>query len=104
MMKMSFNTSHVTLYQLTVEIRQKIKKFQYISCYSLSKTAANLRSRTARFNTSHVTLYQNLASRKKLNSRVSIHLMLLFIGKIDRKYMAHYMFQYISCYSLSKSQ
>ena len=32
----SFNTSHVTLYQITRYLKQLIKRFQYISCYSLS--------------------------------------------------------------------
>ena len=76
-----------------------------------------------RFNTSHVTLYQTRPGGYYAETYVSIHLMLLFIAKIyDRDFsdarfntshvtlypvmgltlFAEYMFQYISCYSLSK--
>ena len=36
LVKFCFNTSHVTLYQITRYLKQLIKRFQYISCYSLS--------------------------------------------------------------------
>ena len=78
-----------------------------------------------RFNTSHVTLYQTRPGGYYAETYVSIHLMLLFIAKIyDRDFsdarfntshvtlypvmgltlFAEYMFQYISCYSLSDSR
>ena len=95
-----FNTSHVTLYPVNHSGFSSLEKFQYISCYSLSK--------------------------KKLLSNmffvVSIHLMLLFITKLyyiishikgfNTSHVTLYLsyfsdnafyvqFQYISCYSLS---
>ena len=55
---LSFNTSHVTLYQHRGYSKQKIQ-----SC----------------FNTSHVTLYPDLMQLIHSFTKVSIHLMLLFI-------------------------
>ena len=74
-----FNTSHVTLYRIgaasdlcasAVSIHHMllfignqitptgyISKFQYITCYSLSKFPPCRSCHTSRFNTSHVTLY-----------------------------------------------
>ena len=54
-----FNTSHVTLYQ---------------------KIATEIAKRYKRFNTSHVTLYQGSLCFSMMGKKVSIHLMLLFIG------------------------
>ena len=100
----SFNTSHVTLYQ---SHQQKNINFQ-IS-----------------FNTSHVTLYRFRIGNQRLCVYVSIHLMLLFIGKSLERPVFHTVvsihlmllfigndslinaldgkFQYISCYSLSET-
>ena len=98
--------------------------FQYISCYSLSGFVQYPIFNCNSFNTSHVTLY--LISRRKSlqSSSVSIHLMLLFIGDADAAqsgdedsfdtshvtlylvqpdfYLLVDVFQYISCYSLSR--
>ena len=75
-----FNTSHVTLYLCKKEkTKEGVKKFQYISCYSLSYVnkkdksiiqmfqyiscyslsnyTENIMEDKASFNTSHVTLY-----------------------------------------------
>ena len=79
-----------------------LSEFQYITCYSLSKTDIQTTGETASFNTSHVTLYRKptfhawrkepgfntshvtLYLRPKIDiiirSEVSIHHMLLFIG------------------------
>ena len=76
-----FNTSHVILYQNTKRTCGLSKKFQYISCYSLSTLSAGVLLRLPCFNTSHVILYHS--------RRVAI--------------FADEMFQYISCYSLSQS-
>ena len=62
----SFNTSHVTLYQCRILENSESKPFQYISCYSLST-------------------HRILISPRSM--RVSIHLMLLFIGLFNK--MAH---------------
>ena len=55
----------------------------------------------SRFNTSHVTLYPKRNNFKSVLDRVSIHLMLLFIGNEKINEWDPDMFQYISCYSLS---
>ena len=65
-----FNTSHVTLYQKIHFYNRRKDKFQYISCYSLS-------GRSVRTNCS-------------LN--VSIHLMLLFIGKCKKVKFCYFCF------------
>ena len=57
------------------------RKFQYISCYCLSKPEGLISLTYHNFNTSHVTVYRSTMANAKLN-----------IG-----------FQYISCYCLSKS-
>ena len=53
------------------------------------------------FNTSHITLYQTSGTGTDRRKQVSIHLMLLFIGKGCSNFSCLYTFQYISCYSLS---
>ena len=75
-----FNTSHVTLYLITMYVGENEtlfqyiscyslswlhhwsmlprKEFQYISCYSLSNIASMTKAGNKSFNTSHVTLYQ----------------------------------------------
>ena len=97
--------------------------FQYISCYSLSMrfimdllrrkcfntshvtlyptVKRSLTSSMKRFNTSHVTLYLAPVSILIWSPAVSIHLMLLFIGKFNFEVSFIQEFQYISCYSLS---
>ena len=98
-----FNTSHVTVYRNHIWADQPRKWFQYISCYCLSRSMAV---------PSPIT-------------RISIHLMLLFIiqGLIDLVILMHFntshvtvyrlhrvslynieQFQYISCYCLSISR
>ena len=57
-----------------------------------------------RFNTSHVTLYLVRGLCSCSACRVSIHLMLLFITDKDSKSYGIFVFQYISCYSLSAEQ
>ena len=99
-----FNTSHVTLYPVNLSGFSSLEKFQYISCYSLSWTC-----------------------RRSCSVRpwVSIHLMLLFISNFgaawttassfNTSHVTLYrivicdscrwiQFQYISCYSLSRSK
>ena len=79
--EISFNTSHVTLYQRTSYSGFiKAWKFQYISCYSLSENYGKMFRKNICFNTSHVTLYHK--ERQKLS-------------------VQKFLFQYISCYSLS---
>ena len=75
-----FNTSHVTLY-LYIRFRKDI-------------TADS-------FNTSHVTLYLVMLRSPHELTKVSIHLMLLFIEIVKLSGLGEDAFQYISCYSLS---
>ena len=98
-----FNTSHVTVYLSENVETGRAERFQYISCYCLSRAR----------NTSY------------LISFISIHLMLLFIWMIKTRYCismnfntSHVtvylglipylffidLFQYISCYCLSRSK
>ena len=122
LLQLRFNTSHVTLYPDPPTRVTHNKKFQYISCYSLSilisersqiKTGFNTSHVTLYlrygagliprccFNTSHVTLYRKATKGWQRNNVVSIHLMLLFIVfKLLNKEKKQ-RFQYISCYSLS---
>ena len=76
----NFNTSHVTVYLKWHAETFRIKQFQYISCYGLSRKH---RITTGREN-------------------ISIHLMLRFIGKVCERLHCGATFQYISCYGLSK--
>ena len=99
--KESFNTSHVTLYQSAgrpgiprcrVSIHHMLlfiviayaadgitKLFQYITCYSLSLLVQLKQKLCQRFNTSHVTLYLLQTTQILHMEEVSIHHMLLFI-------------------------
>ena len=120
---LSFNTSHVTLYLTAHEPDYPILKFQYISCYSLSLRKRFLFYLCTRFNTSHVTLYRRTDRKLSEQFYVSIHLMLLFIifmkensiwkfrfntshvtlyQEFDEDDIICALFQYISCYSLSR--
>ena len=97
-----FNTSHVTLYPTGRKSQWFCGyKFQYISCYSLSRLWDLLFLRSTCFNTSHVTLYPETPPNCCKLCNVSIHLMLLFITLEEIKQKYTELFQYISCYSLS---
>ena len=78
-----------------------IRMFQYISCYSLSAVAVDMRVRIIGFNTSHVTLYRccdnacDSCCRRFNTSHVTLYLSRNVLVTIA------YEFQYISCYSLS---
>ena len=97
-----FNTSHVTLYLCKKEkTKEGVKKFQYISCYSLSEVSAIIAGPITRFNTSHVTLYPSTYRKEngmKLFQYISCY-SLSYVNKKDKSIIQ--MFQYISCYSLS---
>ena len=75
--------------------------FQYISCYSLSGSIGELSVVNRLFQ--YISCYS--LSIKTMVSvgirKVSIHLMLLFIGLLQSNSEPHSPFQYISCYSLS---
>ena len=97
--------------------------FQYISCYCLSSFPLFIVLLYCYFNTSHVTVYLSLPILRHLLSLISIHLMLLFIWNRmeDHKRLQNFntshvtvyhvfeifsinlhIFQYISCYCLSR--
>ena len=65
LLRLGFNTSHVTLYPLAVNRKYHKNKFQYISCYSLSPPSFDTPIASDGFNTSHVTLYQLNVQRIK---------------------------------------
>ena len=76
--------------------------FQYISCYCLSYTNHCFRLVHIHFNTSHVTVYQILVMHHAFSFLISIHLMLLFIRMAAVGGERSIVFQYISCYCLSR--
>ena len=75
-----FNTSHVTVYPNKPDMEKIIKVY---------------------FNTSHVTVYHYRPLPSTCLRLISIHLMLLFIGKSGTRVYRIWIFQYISCYCLS---
>ena len=79
---------------------QKIR-FQYISCYCLSRTNLMVWKMVYDFNTSHVTVYQKQLYKNRNSTDISIHLMLLFILVRVSTLLGTKLFQYISCYCLS---
>ena len=119
----SFNTSHVTLYRVRELIsgyragvsihlmllfisnnrykRRQSTKFQYISCYSLSRRC--FKPSIFECVSIHLMLLFIVFSPATLSRLkiVSIHLMLLFIAHPQ---VTRLLFQYISCYSLSNVQ
>ena len=74
-----FNTSHVTVYQISSIWCIPKPTFQYISCYCLSTSSRCPILVFYHFNTSHVTVYQEIQKHKGTCNVISIHLMLLFI-------------------------
>ena len=120
-----FNTSHVTLYLLTSSHALFIMLFQYITCYSLSIDFFEHSDNLLEFQYISCYSLSTLLTSFAFCSPVSIHLMLLFIGKkhpgrVHRclvsihlmllfikeqaeKTYTETVFQYISCYSLSGS-
>ena len=96
-----FNTSHVTLYHGRFLYEGKGMVFQYISCYSLSKKHNPVQDPNEMFQ--YISCYSLSSAKVRIpcGIRVSIHLMLLFIGSISQERSEYMSFQYISCYSLS---
>ena len=97
-----FNTSHVTLYRwkvnnfstlfvsihlmlLFIELIRKLQEigyeFQYISCYSLSESCNSWFPSTVTFQYISCYSLSDFRFSEDCSGRVSIHLMLLFIGK-----------------------
>ena len=76
--------------------------FQYISCCSLSNYRMLVQKKNFSFNTSHVVVYHVIFIRYEILHKVSIHLMLQFIGSSDFKsrwngsVSIHLMLQFIS--------
>ena len=96
-----FNTSHVVIYPLTEILVGGAWEFQYISCCYLSSTQLKTVTPKERFNTSHVVIYLENTNMLGDKNMVSIHLMLLFIGKLELEKISVKKFQYISCCYLS---
>ena len=87
---------------LHIEWRNIFFRFQYISCYCLSSRTLLFHCLIMHFNTSHVTVYPFPYRQPVLRSVISIHLMLLFIKTFSCVHMPTDVFQYISCYCLSR--
>ena len=78
--------------------------FQYISCCSLSLKTLCATQEGHCFNTSHVVVYLIRIILCYQLVQVSIHLMLQFIDNNSGQDKELYLFQYISCCSLSCSK
>ena len=96
----NFNTSHVTVYLNHRVHHNHYLRFQYISCYCLSKTSKAIGGKFWNFNTSHVTVYRAIFILKKIwinfnTSHVTVY------QKAHSKKFDTLKFQYISCYCLS---
>ena len=101
-----FNTSHVTLYRrLRVEYSYD-NKFQYISCYSLSRLADSM------IYVSDVSIHLMLlfimdaCKTGRQNDYVSIHLMLLFIAilSISVSSLTSFNTSHVTLYPVSKTE
>ena len=120
----NFNTSHVTVYHYPGFFCSALRKFQYISCYCLSRITLSQLLKSSSFQ--YISCY--CLSTCFYNARayiyISIHLMLLFIAvtlgmttrclNFNTSHVTVYQsgspylstvprFQYISCYCLSDS-
>ena len=98
-----FNTSHVTVYHEDLDGTIALYQFQYISCYCLSRKLNLQKKQRTNFNTSHVTVYPFLSYFFICLFYISIHLMLLFIEMNPCPSVRIAIFQYISCYCLSRA-
>ena len=103
-MYMYFNTSHVTVYHYPGFFCSALRKFQYISCYCLSQGNTVKEGANKKFQ--YISCYC-LSIRITIpfySTKISIHLMLLFIGFALYESGNTMVFQYISCYCLSLYQ
>ena len=99
--RLSFNTSHVTLYRFLYRQLRTYNTFQYISCYSLSCSYHSVLLPPTRFNTSHVTLYR-ISSGDCASATGFQYISCYSLSMLQHLHLIHNrMFQYISCYSLS---
>ena len=121
---MNFNTSHVTVYRdITSYPRYSMNKFQYISCYGLSRNSNSnwnvscifqyiscyglspirLNNIFFRGAFQYISCYGLSVTvyRYPLTISISIHLMLRFIQQPQGTSTYACEFQYISCYGLS---
>ena len=123
--KIYFNTSHVTVYPNIMHVSYFLS---YISIHLMLLFITSLAMDMLTdndFNTSHVTVYPDERIFFQINSHISIHLMLLFIFQIVLHCFSHsiisihlmllfiieeeiqhtekIIFQYISCYCLSRT-
>ena len=100
---MNFNTSHVTVYH---PARSNLVHIRIISIHLM---LLFIRNRSwwidwrCNFNTSHVTVYLELVYVAITVIFISIHLMLLFIVTCTESAHIMSVFQYISCYCLSRA-
>ena len=98
-----FNTSHVTVYRRYREPASNIVtdfNTSHVTVYPCS--AKTSLPDLYHFNTSHVTVYLLHPPNNPYPLSISIHLMLLFISSTNITVGKLIIFQYISCYCLSK--
>ena len=98
-----FNTSHVTVYPVSVGFARRVNKFQYISCYCLSFLVKLIFVFIPVFQYISCYCLSLFIYCIPLSFLISIHLMLLFIGFMYGNYDKVLVFQYISCYCLSQT-
>ncbi len=97
-MDMSFNTSHVNVYRsglLLIFANQSSFNTSYVNVYPTLIYSYSLV--LSRFNTSYVNVYHNACTVQNIYGNVSIHPMLMFIGKINVEDKEEGLFQYILC-------
>ena len=103
LLSLNFNTSHVTVYH---PARSDLVHIRIISIHLM---LLFIRNRSwwidwrCNFNTSHVTVYLELVYVAITVIFISIHLMLLFIVTCTESAHIMSVFQYISCYCLSRA-
>ena len=100
--KYHFNTSHVTVYLLRIPLQQQLVSFQYISCYCLSSATLASFTSSRHFNTSHVTVYL-LTVRVISPLTIFQYISCYCLSWLNKSFnCVRRIFQYISCYCLSK--
>ena len=87
--------------KVSKEIAEQYEQFQYISCYCLSFAATSPSNLFLIFQYISCYCLSLYCPFLAIHTRISIHLMLLFIGMVHLHRAQNYQFQYISCYCLS---
>ena len=97
-----FNTSHVTVYHIRSIVCTTLYHISIHLMLLFINSPRPLAVWACYFNTSHVTVYLLHPPNNPYPLSISIHLMLLFISSTNITVGKLIIFQYISCYCLSK--